>query len=96
MLKPDGSFLGQFKVEGWGGRDVSDKPYLEALKDGRVAVGLPGKNTVGVYDRSGALQGTVTAPEDPLNRPYGIAETSDGKVWISEGGSGRLRLFTLP
>jgi predicted membrane-bound mannosyltransferase len=96
MLKPDGSFLGQFKVEGWGGRDVSDKPYLEALKDGRVAVGLPGKNTVAVYDRSGALQGTVTAPEDPLNRPYGIAETSDGKVWISEGGSGRLRLFTLP
>ncbi len=96
MLNPDGSYKAEFQVEGWGGRDVNDKPYLRPLSDGRIVVSLPGKNTVAVYDRNGVLQSSVTAPEDPLNRPYGIVQAADAKVWVSEGGSGRLRLFTLP
>ncbi len=68
---------------------------VSALRDGRVAVSLPGLNQARVYDRNGQLLNTIAPSEEPLNRPYGIVETADGKLWVSEGGSGRLRLFTL-
>ena len=96
MLNPDGTYKGEFAVAGWGGNEVTDKPYLRPLRDGRVAVSLPGKNQVAVYDLKGTQVAVIAAPEDPLNRPYGIVETADGKLWIAEGGSGRLRLFAVP
>lgn len=95
ILNARGEYAGEFAVDGWGGQDVKDKPYLRALRDGRVAVSLPGLNQVRVYDRNGQLLNTIAPSEEPLNRPYGIVETADGKLWVSEGGSGRLRLFTL-
>ncbi len=96
LLNADGSFKSQFPVEGWGGQEVLDKPYLRALSDGRVAVSLPVLNQVRIYSAEGKLAGSLSAPEDPLNRPYGIMQTADGKLWVTEGGSGRLRLFALP
>ncbi|MBI5947704.1 MAG: TIGR03663 family protein [Chloroflexi bacterium] len=95
ILKPDGTYSGEFTVAGWGGQGVEDKPYLEALTGGRVAVGLPGLNQVRTYDRSGR-QVVAVAPSEPLSRPYGIAATADGKLWVVEGGSGRVRLFAIP
>lgn len=96
LLNADGSFKSQFPVDGWGGQEVFDKPYLRALSDGRVAVGLPSLNQVRIYGADGKLASSLSAPEDPLNHPYGILQTADGKLWISEGGSGRLRLFAIP
>jgi DNA-binding beta-propeller fold protein YncE len=96
ILNADGSYKGEFHVDGWGGLDVNDKPYLRVLRDGRVAVSEPSKNEVAIYDQQGARQAVVTAPEDPLSRPYGIVETADGKLWISEGGASRLRQFAIP
>lgn len=95
ILKPDGGYSGEFRVAGWGGQGVEDKPYLEALPGGRVALGLPGQNQVRVYDRTGGVIASLTAAE-PLSRPYGIASTADGKLWVVEGGSGRVRLFAIP
>jgi len=51
---------------------------------------------VRIYDRNGNQMGAIAPPEDPLNHPYGIVETGDGKLWVVEGGSGRLRLFATP
>ncbi len=96
ILDASGAYKGAFTVDGWGGQDVTDKPYLRVLKDGRIAVSLPGKNQVSVYDKSGTLDAVVSDPSDPMNRPYGITETADGKLWVAEGGSGRLRLWTIP
>jgi len=96
ILNADGSFRSSFPVEGWGGRDVNDKPYIRALTDGRIALSLPALNQVRIYTRSGQLQGTIAPADDPLSHPYGIAETSDGKLWIVEGGSGRVREFPIP
>ncbi|MEP7216794.1 MAG: NHL repeat-containing protein, partial [Anaerolineaceae bacterium] len=96
LLNADGSFKAQFPVDGWGGQEVLDKPYLRALSDGRVAVSLPSLNQVRVYTVDGKPGASLSAPEDPLSRPYGILQTADGKLWIAEGGSGRLRLFVLP
>lgn len=95
-LHPDGTVFTTFNVSGWGGLEVYDKPYIRALKDGRVALSVPSQNQVRVYDRNGNQIGVVTAPEDPLNHPYGIVETGDGKLWVVEGGSGRVRLFPTP
>ncbi|MBK6662972.1 MAG: hypothetical protein IPG47_09555 [Thermoflexaceae bacterium] len=75
---------------------MDDKPYLRVLRDGRIAVSLPSLNTVRIYDASGAVKGTVTTEQDPLSRPYGMVETLDGKLWIVEGGIGRVRQFPIP
>ncbi|KAA0239706.1 TIGR03663 family protein [bacterium] len=95
ILDSRGNYVGEFRVDGWGGQDVKDKPYVRALRNGTVAVSLPALNQVRVYNRQGQLLHTIAPSEEPLNRPYGIVETPDGKLWVSEGGSGRLRLFTL-
>ncbi len=96
VLGADGGFVNSFPVEGWGGQDAIDKPYLATLRDGRVAVSLPSLNQVRVYTATGALAGTIAPADEPLNRPYGLVETADGKLWISEGGSARLRRFDIP
>jgi len=96
ILDKGGNYSGEIKVDGWGGQEVKDKPYLRPLRDGRVAVSLPSLNQVRVYDRQGRLVSTIAPTDEPLNRPYGIIETADGKLWIAEGGSGRLRLFAVP
>ncbi len=96
MLNADGSFRASFAVEGWGGNAVFDKPYLEPLPDGRLAVGLPQMNEVRIYDRDGSLVGAVAPGDEPLMSPYGLLYTVDGKLWVVEGGSGRVRLFPVP
>jgi len=96
VLGADGAYQSEFRVEGWAGRGVDDKPYLRVLRDGRIAVSLPSLNTVRIYDASGAVKGTVTTEQDPLSRPYGMVETLDGKLWIVEGGIGRVRQFPIP
>lgn len=96
LLDREGRYVGEFGVEGWGGQEVTDKPYIEVLGDGRIAVGLPSLNVVRIYDRAGKVLGTINPTGEPLSRPYGMAETADGKLWIVEGGNGRLRLFDIP
>ena len=78
---------------------MTDKPYLRALSDGSVAVGLPGGGNQVAYlhDCSGELIGTIGGdPTDPIARPYGLVETADGKIWVVEGGSTRVRQFDIP
>jgi len=96
VLNADGTFRAQFTVEGWGGQEVNDKPYLRVLTDGRVAVSLPAANLVRVYSRSGAQAATVNSGSEPLERPYGIVQTADAKLWIVESGKARLRQFPIP
>jgi DNA-binding beta-propeller fold protein YncE len=91
-----GNYLREFRVEGWGGTDVNDKPYLKVLRDGRIAVSLPSLNQVAVYSEDGVPLAAIFDADDPVNRPYGMVETADGKLWIAEGGSGRVRLFDIP
>ncbi len=96
MLDASGNSGASFNVEGWGGQDAADKPYLRPLRDGRVAVSLPMLNEVRIYDRAGAVASLIRPTDEPLARPYGIVENPDGKLWIVEGGSGRVRLFSIP
>ena len=96
ILDADGSFTREISIEGWGGQEVTNKPYLEPLSGGRVAVSLPLSGEVRVYERSGDLVGSIEPGNDPLESPYGLVQTADGKLWVVEGGSGRVRHFSLP
>lgn len=95
-LEPDGSFKSQFPVEGWGGQQVTDKPYLTVLRDGRIALSVPAMNEVRVYSPSGGQVALVKTGNEPLQTPYGIVQTADAKLWIVEGGSARVRQFPIP
>ncbi len=96
VLNPDGSFRSQFEVAGWGGQGVEDKPYLAVLDDGRVAVSLPQAGLVRIYPAGGGEPVVVDGGSEPLERPYGIVPTADGKLWIVESGRSRVRQFPIP
>ncbi len=96
VLGLDGGYIREFPVEGWGGQDVIDKPYLRVLDDGRVAVSLPAAGVVRLYSPDGRPLATVRGGAEPLSRPYGMVETPGGKLWIVEGGAARVRLFDVP
>ena len=93
ILDPSGAYLREFPVPGWGGRDALDKPYLRALRDGRIALSLPSLGEVRIYSPTGVLLETIAPLGEPLRSPYGIVETADGKLWVVEGGAARVRLF---
>ena len=96
LLDPDGAYVGEFTVDGWGGIDATDKPYLTVLADGRVALSLPTLGEVRVYERDGTLVATLAPADEPLRLPYGIVQAADGRLWITEGESARVRLFAIP
>ena len=96
ILDANGAYVSEFAVPGWGGFEAIDKPYLRALRDGRIAVTLPLSNEVRVYSREGELLATIAPEDEPLRRPYGIVEAADGKLWIAEGEAARVRLFAIP
>ena len=93
ILDSSGAYLREFPVPGWGGRDALDKPYLRALRDGRIALSLPSLGEVRIYSPTGVLLETIAPLDEPLRSPYGIVETADGKLWVVEGGAARVRLF---
>jgi len=95
-LASDGAFLAGFTVSGWGGQDPNDKPYMTVLRDGRIALSLPYRNEVRIYGPEGAVLATISDDDDPIESPYGIVEAADGRIWVVEGGSGRVRLFEVP
>ncbi len=95
MFTDEGSPAGQFKVEGWGGQDALDKPYLAILPDGRLAVGLPLAGEVRIYTRAGDVDFVLDAGSEGLDHPYGLAARPDGRLWVVEGGRRRLRLFEI-
>jgi DNA-binding beta-propeller fold protein YncE len=94
ILDIDGNYVGEFAVDGWGGSDPADKPYLDVLSDGRIALSLPLAGEVRIYSRDGTLESTLTAAE-PLERPYGVVEAADGGLWVVEGDASRVRRFDI-
>jgi len=93
ILDSSGAYLREFPVEGWGGADHLDKPYLRVLHDGRIALSLPSLGQVRIYSATGVPITVIDPRDQPLSSPYGIVATPGGKLWIVEGGAGRVRLF---
>ncbi len=93
VLDASGAYLREFPVAGWGGLEAFDKPYLRVLRDGRIALSLPSLGQVRLYSPAGVLLATIAPAAEPLLSPHGIAEAAAGKLWIVDGGAGRVRLF---
>ena len=49
-----------------------------------------------LHDRRRAWCRLLAATQRAVIRPYGLVETADGKLWVVEGGSTRVRLFDIP
>ena len=96
ILAPDGTPLREFPVDGWGGGDATDKPYMAVLPNGTLALGLPLAGEVRIYTPDGELLVTLGTDSIEFDRPYGLAPLPDGRLWVAEGGSRRLRLFEIP
>jgi predicted membrane-bound mannosyltransferase len=96
VLDLDGRFQRAFPVQGWGGRLAIDKPYLTVLRDSRIAVSFPTLDAVRIYTPAGEATGEIRPADVPLQRPYGVVESSDGKLWVVEGGASRVRQFDVP
>ncbi len=95
VLAADGSYLREFPVDGWGGTDALDKPYLAILAGGRIAVSLPSRNEVRIYSADGRVLATLAPDGDPMRSPYGLVTGADGRLWVVESGTSRVRGFAI-
>jgi hypothetical protein len=53
---PDLTYLSEFGVPGWAGRDVFQKPYLTVAADGTIYATDPATALVMVFNRDGAVR----------------------------------------
>ncbi|MBK8045667.1 MAG: NHL repeat-containing protein [Anaerolineales bacterium] len=87
-------FQSEFKVPGWYGRDVFQKPFISVASDGSIYTTDPATSQVVVFDRNGAVKFAFGGPGTGLNQfglPTGIAvDRAGGNVVIADGGSNRV------
>jgi len=96
-FSPDFQYLGEIPVESWGSHNVTDKPYLAVLSDGRIVTTDPANGVVLVFDSGGQQVATWSVPSSQgvVSRPVGVAVSSTGDVFVSDGGSGEVRRVPL-
>jgi DNA-binding beta-propeller fold protein YncE len=97
-FSPDFQYLGEIPVESWGSQEVTDKPYLAVLSDGRILATDPANGAVLIFDSSGQQvakwQVPVSAPEG--SRPVGLAVALTGTdIFVSDNGTGQVRRVPL-
>jgi predicted membrane-bound mannosyltransferase/DNA-binding beta-propeller fold protein YncE len=96
-FSPDFQYLGEIAVESWGSHEVTDKPYLAVLGDGRVVTTDPANGAVLVFDSGGRQVASWRAPvaATEVSRPLGVAVSSSGDIFISDGSTGQVRRVPL-
>ncbi len=86
---PDMTFLREIQV-GWSSREVTAKPYIAVLKDGRIIAGEPAKGELRLYDADGRLLGTWKPEADSL--PLGISALADGGFVFADGRRNEVQI----
>jgi predicted membrane-bound mannosyltransferase/DNA-binding beta-propeller fold protein YncE len=96
-FSPEFEYLGEIPVEGWSSHVVTDKPYLAVLGDGRIVASDPANSAVLVFDSEGRQVASWQASgwQVGVNRPVGVAVSSTGDVFVSDGGTGEVRRVPL-
>ncbi len=98
VISPDFRLLRQFKIDGWDSSQINQEPYL-AVDNARhwLWVSDPTRNRVLRYNLKGGdrrvyTQGRVAPAAAPVtfNLPTGVAVDSQGILYVSDGGSGRI------
>jgi DNA-binding beta-propeller fold protein YncE len=96
-FSPEFEYLGEIPVESWGSHGVADKPYLAVLDDGRIVASDPANGVVLVFDSEGRQVASWRAPASAteVSRPVGVAVSSTGDIFVSDGSTGQVRRVPL-
>jgi predicted membrane-bound mannosyltransferase/DNA-binding beta-propeller fold protein YncE len=96
-FSPEFEYLGEIPVESWGSQAVTDKPYLAVLDDGRVVASDPANGVVLVFDSEGRQVASWRAPASAteVSRPVGVAVSSTGDIFVSDGSTSQVRRVPL-
>jgi predicted membrane-bound mannosyltransferase/streptogramin lyase len=81
--------LAQFEV-GWTSRDVTAKPYIAVLTDGRIVVTDPANRSLLLFSADGSRIGAWRPEEESY--PVGVAAMPDGGFVFSELNRGHLQI----
>ncbi len=94
---PDLSFVAEFPIAAWADRDPRNKPYLEALPDGRLLATDGPHGRVLLVGQDGAVQASVdSVGEAPFFFPAGVAfDAARGFVYVTDGAAGHVARFPL-
>jgi predicted membrane-bound mannosyltransferase/DNA-binding beta-propeller fold protein YncE len=91
--------VAQWPVRGWRSQNLENKPYLAVSKNGNVFITDPEGYRVIQFDQNGEfiqLWGTFGVGMENFGLASGIAVDSEGHVWVTDAGNGRVMRFTLP
>ncbi len=89
-------YLTEFKVKGWGSQEVTAKPYLAVLPDGRVILGNPASGRIELYGGFGQATAAWELPavQGVSGRPVGIALDGKGFLYVADCNGNRV--YRLP
>jgi uncharacterized protein (TIGR03663 family) len=93
------TFLREWNVAGWYGQSLENKPYLAVGPTGEICLTDPEGYRVMCFDANGEFLfgwGNYGIADSQFNLPSGIAFDSQGMLWVSDSGNGRLMRFELP
>jgi DNA-binding beta-propeller fold protein YncE len=82
-------------ISGWEKNTYND-PYMAVTPDGRMLVSLAGRNAVGVYSPTGALERRLRGERDQVDGPKGLAVAPDGSAYVVDGNGAKVVHFNLP
>ncbi len=86
IFDPTFKYVTEFKVKGWGSQEVTAKPYLVVMADGRVILSNPANSRIELY----AGFGTATASWDLPStqgvsaRPVGMTLDGNGSLYVAD------------
>ncbi|MFZ1768127.1 MAG: flippase activity-associated protein Agl23 [Caldilinea sp.] len=96
-FSPDLTYLSEFGVPGWAGRDVFQKPYLAVAADGAIYATDPATALVMVFNPDGAVRAAFGGSGSDMNhlgQPNGVAvDLAGGVVVAADGGNNRVMVF---
>jgi DNA-binding beta-propeller fold protein YncE len=79
-------YLTQFTVKGWGSQEVTAKPYLVVLSDGRVILSNPANGRIEFYGGFGTATTSWDLPsvEGVSGRPVGMTLDGTGMLYVAD------------
>jgi sugar lactone lactonase YvrE len=90
-------YLGEFTVKGWGSKEVTAKPYLAVLSDGRVIVGNPANGRIELYNQQGkplVAWELPAASTGAKGRPVGMAMDAGALLYVADCAGNQV--YRLP
>ncbi|MBI2755499.1 MAG: TIGR03663 family protein [Chloroflexi bacterium] len=94
-FSPTGQPLAEFAVPAeWQGTAVTNKPYIAASEDGRIAASFPDSGRVLVFDTDGRQVAQFQLPQNGY--PVGVSLAQPGRLLVADSRNGLVISYPLP